>query len=222
MAVIFNHEHPDYIEKWKDNKQNKYNGAYYYSKEICENIIPLVKTDRNWVTINVEGHCFDHSIVFVHNNKQPELYNWLRDYKDLILVCGVPETCGKVAHLGIPVYLPLSVDVEYVSGFKVSKKSKEVAYVGRREKRRGVRFDPPWTSLIENMARPNMLKEMAKYKKVYAVGRCAIEAKILGCEVLPYDKRFPDPSIWKVIDNKEAAYMLQELIDGIDKRRNEN
>ena len=26
----------------------KFNGAYYYAKEIEENIIPLVKTDRPW------------------------------------------------------------------------------------------------------------------------------------------------------------------------------
>lgn len=44
-----------------------------------------------------------------------------------------------------------------------------------------------------------------------------IEAKILDCEVLPYDPRFPDPSIWKVLDSMDAVKMLQGLIDKIDK-----
>ena len=57
---------------------------------------------------------------------------------------------------------------------------------------------------------------MAKYKRVYAVGWTAIEAKILGAEVLPYDSRFPDPRVWKVIDNSEAAVILQQKLDKIE------
>ena len=216
MGIIFNHEHQAYKEKQKKLRLNKFNGAYYYSKEITDNIIPLVKTDRNWVLVNVEGYAWDHSIVFIHNNKHPSLYSWLKNYKDLILVCGVPSTCDKVAHLGTPIYLPLSVDVDYISKFKVNEKTKEIAYVGRKEKAYGIKFDIPWVTHIENMPRENLLREMAKYKKVYAVGRCAIEAKALGCEVLPYDSRFPDPDIWQVLDNKDAAYMLQEKLDDID------
>ena len=214
--MIFNHEHQAYKEKLEKLHLNKFNGAYYYSKEITDNIIPLVKTDRNWVLVNVEGYSWDHSIVFIHNNKHPSLYSWLKDYKDLILVCGVPSTCEKVAHLGTPIYLPLSVDIDYISKFKVNKKTKEIAYVGRKEKRQSVKFDIPWAARLENIPRNKLLREMAKYKKVYAVGRCAIEAKILGCEVLAYDNRFPDPDIWQVLDNKDAAYMLQEKLDEID------
>lgn len=222
--MIFNHEHQAYKDKQEKYHLNKFNGAYYYSKEITDNIIPLVKTDRNWILVNVEGYAYDHSIVFIHNNKNPNLYSWLKDYKDLILVCGVPSTCKKVEHLGTPIYLPLSVDVDYVSKFKTSMKSKEIAYVGRKEKAYGVKFDIPWADRIVNLSRDNLLKEMSKYKKVYAVGRTAIEAKILGCEVLPYDPRFPDPGIWQVLDNKYAAYLLQEKLDEIDslKKRGEN
>lgn len=216
--MIFNHEHQAYKEKSKRIHANPYNGAYYYSKEITDNIIPLVKTDRNWVLVNVEGYAYDHSIVFIHNNKCPSLYSWLEDYKDLILVCGIPSTCQKVAHLGTPIYLPLSVDIDYISKFKVNKKSKEIAYVGRKEKRQKVKPDVLRADKIENVPRDKMLKAMAQYKKVYAVGRCAIEAKILGCEVLPYDPRFPDPDIWQVLDNKYAAYLLQEKLDEIDLR----
>ena len=51
---------------------------------------------------------------------------------------------------------------------------------------------------------------------MYAVGRSAIEAKCLGCRIKPYDKRFPDPRIWKVVDNKDAAKILQRELDKID------
>ena len=71
---------------------------------------------------------------------------------------------------------------------------------------------------IEGLPREELLAEMAKYKKVYAVGRTAIEAKILGCEVLPYDDRYPDPEIWQVLDNRDAAKILQEKLDEIDKK----
>ena len=57
---------------------------------------------------------------------------------------------------------------------------------------------------------------MAKYERVYAVGRTAIEAVALGCEILVYDGRYTDPTFWKVVDNLEAAAMLQEMLDSID------
>ena len=57
---------------------------------------------------------------------------------------------------------------------------------------------------------------MALYKRVYAVGRCALEAKILGCEILPYDSRYPDPSVWVVLDNSEVIPMLQKELDKLE------
>ena len=57
--MIIDHTHPDYVAKWKTLGEDKYNGAYYYSKEIVKNIIPNVKTDRNWITIrlaNLKDH----------------------------------------------------------------------------------------------------------------------------------------------------------------------
>lgn len=57
---------------------------------------------------------------------------------------------------------------------------------------------------------------MAEYRRVYATDRCAIEAKILGCEILPFDPKHPDPEKWEVLDNLEAAYILQKKLDLID------
>ena len=217
--MIINHEHRLYRQKWRSAGLNKYNGAFYYSKEICKNIIPNVKTGRSWITVNLPGIGCDHSIIFIHNNKKPENYDWIKDagYKDVILVCGIPETVEKVSHIGRAVYLPLSVDVEYVKQFKLPKEQRHgSAFVGRPAKRIGVNL-PDGIDIIEGVKRQQMLPTMAKYEYVYAVGRTAIEAKILGCKLKAYDPRFPKVSMWKPYDNKDAAAMLQEILNDTDK-----
>ena len=214
---ITDHNNFFYRLTWESAGNNKFNGAYYYSKEIVERIIPNVQTDRGWITINARTGGFDGAIVFIHNNLNKQGYEWLKKYKDLILVCGIPETCEKVKNLGTPIYLPLSINVEEVRKYKIPKKEmKGTAFIGRKAKRKGVKF-PQGTKFIEGLPREELLKEMAKYKNVYAVGRTAIEAKALGCQILPYDERFPDVERWQVLDNIEAAEMLQKELDRIDK-----
>ena len=86
--MIIDHTHPLYAKKRNSmTKDGKYNGAYYYSREIVKNIIPNVKTDRNWITIRLPemtNHP-DHAIIFIHNNRNPNYYSYLKDYKDCIL-----------------------------------------------------------------------------------------------------------------------------------------
>ena len=215
-AMIIDHTDRRYRDTWELLEGNKYNGAYYYSKEIVENIIPRVDTDRHWITVNAKGAGIDHAIVFVHNNIHPEHYEWLKTYgyKDLIMVCGIEDTCEKVEHIGTPIYLPLSIDVEYVKQFK-TEKTKETAYAGRKPKRIGYKL-PEGIDYLEGMPREIFLEELAKYKTVYAVGRSAIEAKALGCRLKAYDERFPKVSRWKVIDNAAVAKILQAKLDEID------
>lgn len=215
--MIIDHNHWAYKVRWRQAGLNKFNGAYYYSKEIVENIIPNVKTDRNWVTVNLPGHGLEHAIFFIHNNLHPENYNWLNryGYKDLILVCGVPETCEKVAHLGKAIYLPLSIDVAAVKAYKVPEKTKDTCFCGRPTKRRGIDF-PDGIDYLEGLPREEMLAQLAQYKTAYAVGRCALEAKALGCRLKAYDPRYPKVSVWKVLDNRDAAKILQQKLDEID------
>ena len=224
--MIISHDHICYQRRWRDAGKNRFNGAYYYSLEIVKNIIPRVKTTRNWVTVNIPvmNHepqfykcCADHSIVFIHNNLHPENYEWLKKYNDLILVCGVPETCSKMGRVGRPVYLPLSVDVAEVKKHKKTK-TKGRAFVGRMSKLFGAAL-PSDTDIIAGLPRAELLDKMAEYEEVYAVGRVAVEAKILGCDVLPYDPRYPDTELWQILDNKDAAALLQEEIDRIDEVR---
>ena len=124
--MIVDHTHPIYREKRKSLRNgNQYNGAYYYSIEIVKNIIPNVKTDRNWVTIRLADQPIpDHSIVFIHNNRNPNYYEFLKQYRDLILVCGLEKTVENMQFFGKAIYLPLSVDVSHVSKYKVKRKPK--------------------------------------------------------------------------------------------------
>lgn len=216
--MIINHENKAYIAKRELLQAGRWNGAYYYSKEITENIIPNVKTDRNWILVNVEGQGCDHAIVFIHNNLHPEKYDWLKQYKDLILVCGVPETVEKVQHLGKAIYLPLSIDTEYVGQFRTDKKKKGAAYVGRKAKAKDYTL-PDGIEIVSGLPREELLKRLAGFETVYAVGRIALEAQCLNPDVIiaPCDPRFPDPSIWKVLDNKDAAKLLQKELDRIDR-----
>lgn len=211
--MIIDHNAKSFRERWERCGNNRWNGAFYYSKEIVKNIIPNVKTDRNWITVNQRGECYDHSIIFIHNNKHPEHYDWLKDFKDLVLVCGVPETVPKVSHLGHhAIYLPLSIDLEDVMQYQ-KPKTKGRAFVGRVAKLTDGGGYPLAMDVLTNIPRSKLLPAMAQYREVYAVGRCAIEAKALGCEILPYDPRFPDPSVWQVLDNKDAAKILQKRLD---------
>ena len=214
--MIINHDTPEYREKWKHASSNQWNGAFFYSKEICKYIIPKIKTDRNWITVNVEGVGCDHAIVFIHNNLHPERYDWLKKYDDLILVCGIRETVPKVKHLGKAIYLPLSVKVDDVAKYRCEK-TKDIAFAGRRAKRRGKKFEE--ADYLEGLPRTRFLKELAKYRKVYAVGRVAIEAKILNCKILPYDDRFPYTRRWKILDSEEAAEILQKKLDKAERSK---
>lgn len=218
--MIIDHAHYKYRRRRELLPEaQRHNGAYYYSREIVKNIIPLVETDRNWITINIQGVGVDYSIVFIHNNLHPENYDWLmyNGYKDLILVCGIKETCKKVAHLGTAIYLPLSIDVDYVQQFRTNNHTKKAAFAGRRSKANAENL-PADIDYLCGMKRPQLLAAMAEYKQIYAVGRTAIEARALGCTIKAYDERFPDPRRWKVVDNKDAAKMLQKQLDRIDKR----
>lgn len=211
--MIIDHTDIYYKARWNASGVNRHNGAYYYSIEIVNNIIPAIETSRNWVTVNQPGRAEEHSIVFIHNNVHPENYDWLKIYNDLILVCGVPSTVDKVNHIGRAIYLPLSIDVEEVKKHE-KEKTRKRAYIGRSSKRVNI---PPGTDCIEDLPRDLLLETMALYEEVYAVGRTAIEAKALGCKILPYDPRYPDTELWQVMDNVEAAAILQQKLDEIDK-----
>lgn len=216
--MIISHTHPRYHRIWDRAGENRYNGAYYYSREIVKNIIPEVETGRNWITINIPGEGANHAIFFVHNNLQPEKYDWIRQYgfQDVILICSTMDTWHHFYDEGWKaLYLPLSIDTKYVEQFK-RPKTKKVAFAGRKSKAIFGNL-PEGIDHLSGMKRKDLLSAMAEYEQIYAVGRTAIEARALGCEILPYDVRYPNPELWQVKDNKDAARLLQEKLDMIDR-----
>ena len=77
---------------------------------------------------------------------------------------------------------------------------------------------PKECDILTNMPQHRLLREMAQYRKVYCTGRSAIQAKILGCEIGVHDPNFPDPRFWKILDNKDAAKILQEKLNEIERK----
>lgn len=75
---------------------------------------------------------------------------------------------------------------------------------------------PPGIDYVSGLERNLLLQKLAYYKEAYAVGRTAIEAKILGLNILPFDPRYLNPNLWQPFDNKDAAKMLQKELDKID------
>lgn len=210
--MIFGARSEEYRRTYRTLGADRWNGAYYYALEIEDRIVPRIETDRNWILLNLHGICRDHSVVFIHNNINPELYRWLARFRDLILVCGIPETVEKVAEFGHAVYLPLSIDVPYVESFR-RKTHRGTCFAGRIAKIPNL---PANVEIISGLPREELLSRLATKRYAYAVGRCALEARALGVEVLPYDPRFPDPDVWQVLDNLEAVPMLQRIIDDAD------
>lgn len=192
----------------------KNNGAYYYSQEIVKNIIPYVKTDRVWNTIGMKGcGSADHAIVFIHHNIDHDRhYRWLDRYKDQILVCSSPTTYEWALEKGKAIYLPLSIDTEYVKQF-ATPKTKDACYAGNKWKFKLpdlAHYLPPDIDCPPpDIERDELLRFIAPYRRVYAIGRTALEAKCLGATIEVCDSRYPDPSYWVLYDNRTAADMLQ-------------
>lgn len=202
----------------------KFNGAYYYALEIEKIIIPLVKTDRPWDLLGkYSTGSFDNAIVFLHNNVNHEaIYgSWIgKGFKNQIFVANQKITYDYVKSKNLPcIFLPLSIDISDVQKYK-TEKTKEACYVGNQWKWRSEdikKYVPKNVDFApQDLEREELLKFMAPYKKCYAISRCALEAKALGCEVLKCHS-YLDPDDFPLIDSREAAKMLQTELDKYDK-----
>lgn len=218
--MIFSHLSPEYKNYCRRFNIKPDNGAYYYSKEIVKNIIPKIKTKRNWVLVNIPNCCYDNSIVFIHNNKNPERYEWLKNYHNLILVCSNVKTLEFMIKL-FPkfhtILIPLSIDIKYVSKFKVKNKTKDTAYYGRLEKCPKKILKDDKIEKIYGKNRTDNLKRVAEYNTVYSIGRCQLEAKCLGCKVISHKGEYEN-IYWDLLDNADIIPELQRLINEIDKK----
>ena len=197
------------------------NGALIYSMNIVKNIIPKVKTKRNWVTIDCK-QCMDNSIVFIHSNVDFDRYEYLRKYKNLVLVASQNYTVQELRKRKLGdyvIYLPLSVDTKELRKYKNLKPHYRggTCYAGRPDKPyvEGLRLNRD-IDMLCGLTHPDMLTRLNNYQYCYAVGITAIEAKFMGCTLLPFDRRYPDVKVWKILNPSDAAKMLQKKLDKID------
>lgn len=216
--MILDTTHPEYIKLRRKTGKGKFNGCYYYSREIVENIIPRINTKRDWNVVgkDITG-MHDGMIVFLHDNSTPWNYKWLKKYKDLILICSSKYTADSVKFSGKTIILPMSIDTEYVKRFRVAKKTKGTCFVGNVWVRENAdsRDFPDKVDFFSGWSRTKLLKEVAKYRRALAIDRCAQECQVLGCELLPLDTRYGCDST-KVLDNRDAAKILQAELDKIE------
>lgn len=219
--IISSPDHPNYKAYARLMSSGTHNGAFYYAKELVENIIPHIHTSRPWDTLGMRAvRSADRAIVFIHHNVHCDrTYRWLDYYYDQVLVCSLPTTYEWARQHHRAIYLPLSIDIQYVQQF-ATKKTLPYCYAGNawRFKRRDLaRMLPPdCPRSPKNLPREELLRFIAPYRKVYAVGRTALEALALGSEIGVCDSRFPDPSFWQLRDNSEAVEILQRELDMID------
>ena len=79
------------------------------------------------------------------------------------------------------------VDVKSVEKYKTLYKSKDAAFAGRLNKM--TKRLPSNIDILSGIPQSKLLVEMSRYQKIYAVGRTAIQARILGCEIGVYDEK---------------------------------
>lgn len=222
MKVFVDHNHPNYVAKRNMLGSGKFNGAYYYSQDIENYILPLIKTDRPVNTIGIKD-CggTDRMIVFVHHYLHPEKYAWLKKFKDVIIVSSDLEANKVLKNFGTVIHLPLSVNTEEIAKHKVKKKTQDACYYGNQwafKQKELKELVPPEVHRFGEMPRERAWDVIAKYKRCYAIGLCAIEAQVLGCKLEMSRYRYPDPEkAFPVFDCKDAAKMLQKELDKIDK-----
>ena len=216
--MIIDHNHPGYLEIRNKSKKGKNNGCWFYSNEIVNNIIPNVKTWRGWNTVGRElDGMEDHMIVFLHDNAYPWNYDWLKNYKDLVLVCSSKYTLDSVIYSGHTILLPMSVDTEYVKKFR-TKKTKDTCFVGNEWVKDNTSTKIPEDVVyLRNMPREKLLTELAKFRNAYCIDRCAIEAAVLDCNLLEIETAYSCDNVGSILDNRDAAKILQKELDELDK-----
>ena len=218
MGIVIDHNDEAYIKKRKWLGKNGFNGAHYYSCEIGQYFIPTIETDRNWITVGTDRG-LDHSIVFVHETLSGKdswkKYEHLFGFGDVVYVVCMKDMVKQFEPFGKTLYLPISVDVPYVEQFRC-KKDRDTTFAGRDEwKEKGVL--PKGIDSLGMCPREELLSEMARYRTVYAECRTAVEAKVLGCEVVKYHPLFKNES-WEIFDSRDAAKMLGEMLEEVDGR----
>ena len=222
--IIVSSNHPQYVARRNAlPPTDRFNGAYYYSKDLENLVCPLLETKR---PINLLGmkSCggVDGMIVFVHQYVDvARNYAWLKQFNNLIIVSSDHRADRILRHLGKVVHLPLSVDTVEIAKHRVERKDQYACYYGNPWgfKRQEIHeLVPPEVHRFGTMPREKAWDVIAHYQYCYAIGLCALEAQQLGCKLRQSRYRYPNPArSFPVLDCRDAAKMLQKALDLIDK-----
>lgn len=90
--MVIDHNNKAYRRKWglaKEEPERKYS-------ELISKAAAKIKTDRDFFTVNVK-QATDRAIVVIHSNND---YDWLKEYKGLILICKDDDTAERYRGFG--------------------------------------------------------------------------------------------------------------------------
>lgn len=219
--MILGTQSQKYIDwRSKQDSSGRNNGAYWYAKEIEDIILPEM-SDLNVVISTVMAGMIPRweypprPIIVCHDN-----HSTLKSYSKLLklgalFICSKQSVVDRLVAAGEKaVYIPLSIDTDYVAKYK-RKKTKDIAYVGNPWgfKKEYLSNLPSNIVQLNNMSRADLLSEMSKYKRIIAEGRCYMEAKVLGAKVeLPEDDSRRITPV-DVIDSRAAIPLWREVLE---------
>lgn len=220
--IIQDHTTKEYLIAQSKLSAGKFNGAYFYSKEIVESFIPNINTTYNWQTINHQT-APEHCIVFVHSNNALERYDYLLKYNDVILVCSTHNSLNQLKRKGHKkvIYVPLSIDTDYLDNFKNDNEKNGTIATGNQwaftnETKKF--FIKNNIKHYHDIPREQLLTLMSNAETIYAIGRTAMEAIYLGANVIQPDKEYPVEKYTTYYKQEDAIRILQQEIDKYDKQ----
>lgn len=210
----------DSYKSWQSRQvKGVNNGAYWYSKEIESIILP--ELDYNLCIITAGATILkpyevpEGAVIVCHDNRTPRKSYGMLFGKKVLWVCSKHSTVDLMRSYGEKaVYVPLSIDTEYVKKFK-RRRTRDIAYVGNpwAFKKSYLGSLPKHVVQLYGMGRDQLLSEIARYKRVIAEGRCLMEAQVLGAkgEVPKYDDGIEAVFV-KPFDSRDAIPYWKEAL----------
>lgn len=200
------------------------NGAYWYSKEIEDIILPELDSDAVVVTVAASlygpNDIPSGSVIVCHDNRYTEQSYGNHFGNNHLWICSKESTVKTLKGYGEnAVYVPLSIDTRYVKKF-ITDKTKDTAYVGNPWgfKKEYLESLPPNIKQLGGMERDVLLRKMAEYKNVIAEGRCLMEAQVLGAKTSVPEYKEHEAVFVKALDSLAAVKHWQKAFKKVPKR----
>lgn len=206
---------------WHGQKTTgKNNGAFWYSKEIEEIILPELSHLNLFVvtagaTLLNSKNIPDGAVVICHDNRTTVSSYRKLFRKGVLWVCSKHSTVATLEKAGEKaIYIPLSIDTQYVAQYKQKKKTKDTAFVGNAWafKKDYLASLPENIVQLSDMERVDLIREMAKFKNVIAEGRCLMEAQVLGCKTQVPKYENLEAVYVEALDSRDALPYWREAL----------